>query len=129
MMTRLEESDFMMENQLIFFVSVGERGIVQQTDSSKMLQTLRSIVRSTARYTQTAVLQASKPTQLSASNTGLVVSGAECTSDAALHFFLFWIFFMQMKFLLSLRCRKSKGCQDDSVSPSPGWYPQRCCLA
>lgn len=47
--------------------------------------------------------------------------------------FLFCIFvsdfFMQMKFPSSLRCRKSKGCQYGSVSPSSGWYPQRCCLA
>lgn len=67
---------------------------------------------------------------VSASSAGLVVSGARCTSDA----FYYsgsssGMFFMQMKLPLSLRYRKSKGCQDDSVSPSSGWYPQRRCSA
>lgn len=60
------------------------------------------------------------------------LSGACWTLDTPMHF-LFCIFvsdfFMQMKFPSSLRCRKSKGCQYGSVSPSSGWYPQRCCLA
>lgn len=53
------------------------------------------------------------------------LSGAACTSDAPMRFSfwsLFWNFFMQMKLPLSLRCRKSKGCQGDGVSPSSGCF-------